>query len=267
MPKGAQEVVQARNLDPQVLHRQLSKACAAWPKSLAVFDTLHPILSSTAIPDPSAWLSGLITPTVHLLAVYHSSIPLRRSPSLQTAYQPRPLVLLQYLATSILNVHSLSHVIARRAARDRSRAPPLFGIQEAEEGVVQGLGANDPRGVVVECEMRRRSGRTVCIWFVLQDTAVLAGKRESFPGLELLDDHPLYRRPATNVIAGRSEHDESEHGEVSFSLSLTDGQRRERDGVVLPYFDAQGPGGAGEGGRILYDIGSEDDFDDEEDEI
>ena len=46
---------------------------------------------------------------------------------------------------------------------------------------------------------------------------------------------------------------------------------------MLPYFDAQKLGsgigaggdgeGVGEGGRILYDMGSEDDFDEEEDEI
>jgi elongator complex protein 5 len=51
---------------------------------------------------------------------------------------------------------------------------------------------------------------------------------------------------------------------------LTEKQRRDREGVVLPYFDAQKDGGGpGEGGRILYDMGEEDreDFDDEEDEI
>jgi elongator complex protein 5 len=37
--------------------------------------------------------------------------------------------------------------------------------------------------------------------------------------------------------------------------------------VVLPYFDAQQGNGPGEGGRILYDMGEEDDFDEEEDEI
>ena len=35
---------------------------------------------------------------------------------------------------------------------------------------------------------------------------------------------------------------------------------------MLPYFDAQSEEG-GVGGRILYDMGAEDDFDDEEDEI
>jgi elongator complex protein 5 len=60
--------------------------------------------------------------------------------------------------------------------------------------------------------------------------------------------------------------------ETTFNLGLTEKQRRDREGVVLPYFDAQREGGAagpGEGGRILYDMGAEDreDFDDEEDEI
>ena len=56
--------------------------------------------------------------------------------------------------------------------------------------------------------------------------------------------------------------------ETTFSLGLTAKQRRDRDAVVLPYFDAQTDvGSAGEGGRILYEMGREDDFDDEEDEI
>ena len=53
----------------------------------------------------------------------------------------------------------------------------------------------------------------------------------------------------------------------TFSLGLTEKQRRDREGVVLPYFDAQKDEGMGEGGRILYDMGIEDDFDEEEDEI
>jgi elongator complex protein 5 len=49
---------------------------------------------------------------------------------------------------------------------------------------------------------------------------------------------------------------------------LTEKQRRDREGVVLPYFDAQkGEWGTGEGGRILYEMDRVDDFDEEEDEI
>lgn len=92
-----------------------------------------------------------------------------------------------------------------------------------------------------------------------------AAKRDSPPQFKetaiLLDDHPLYRR--------EEEPDETENQEPdsTFDLGLTERQRREREGVVLPYFDAQKGGGPGEGGRILYDMGEEDDFDEEEDEI
>lgn len=89
-----------------------------------------------------------------------------------------------------------------------------------------------------------------------------------FPGITLLDEHSLYRarqdvKPARDGLA----EEESEHGEVSFHLGLTEKQRRDREGIVLPYHDAQNGEGVGDGGRILYDMGSEDDFDDEEDEI
>jgi elongator complex protein 5 len=52
---------------------------------------------------------------------------------------------------------------------------------------------------------------------------------------------------------------------LRLSWVLRTGRGRDREGVVLPYFDAQK--GGGEGGRILYDMGEEDDFDEEEDEI
>lgn len=55
--------------------------------------------------------------------------------------------------------------------------------------------------------------------------------------------------------------------DTTFNLGLTDKQRSDREGVVLPYFDAQREEGMGEGGRILYDMGEEDDFDEEEDEV
>lgn len=80
--------------------------------------------------------------------------------------------------------------------------------------------------------------------------------------VSLLEDHPLWKRPELESGAQAGE----ETGvDVTFELGLTERQRKDREGVVLPYFDAQK--GGGEGGRILYDMGVEDDFDEEEDEI
>lgn len=140
--------------------------------------------------------------------------------------------------------------------------------------MVRGLGGNDGRGIVVEMEYRRKSGRGVKEWVFLPlpisqsaSNTLLSISTARKPTsavretVVLLEDHPLYARPAEDVREGGDD------AETTFSLGLTEKQRRDREGIVLPYFDAQGDGSVGEGGRILYDMGEEDDFDDEEDEI
>ena len=187
----------------------------------------------------------------------------------QNAYAPAPLTLLKYLATTIFTTHSLHHVLARKAARERSLVEPTFGLEEGIEGVLQGLGANGSEGLVLEMEHRRKSGRGVREWYYLPlhssttstgvEAAASGKARES---VILLEDHPQYGKP-------RQRSESAGGGEVeagsTFELGLTEKQKLDREGVVLPYFDAQK--GGGEGGRILYDMGSEDDFDEEEDEI
>lgn len=118
-------------------------------------------------------------------------------------------------------------------------------------------------GVVIEMNLRRKSGRGVLETFVLSSSTASGS---SPPKIILLEDHPLYSSP---VISAGPDKEEGEDGGGTFSLELTEKQRRDREGVVLPYFDAQNEGGVGEGGRILYEMGEEDreDFDDEEDEI
>jgi elongator complex protein 5 len=127
---------------------------------------------------------------------------------------------------------------------------------------------------VVEMEHRRRSGRAVRDWFVVEHggaagrgrggggagvkAAVVGGAR----GVVRLEEHPEYPRPEAE--GGDAPQ---EAPETTFNLGLSDKERRDREGVRLPYLDAQNEGGIGEGGRILYDMGIEDDFDDEEDEI
>ncbi len=158
-------------------------------------------------------------------------------------------------------------MLARKAAADKSLAEPVFGLAEEVEGVVKGLGGNDRKGVVVEMEYRRKSGRAIGEWFFLPTlgfTSLDGGAAKMVKErVVLLEDHPLYRRlPAEYDAAG-----EDEGGvDTTFNLGLTEKQRRDREGVVLPYLDAQKEEG-GVGGRILYDMGEEDDFDEEEDEI
>jgi len=210
-----------------------------------------------------------------LVAVYHSDVPITPASSLyQThAYSPSPLSLLSYLATTIIRTHSLSILLTEKAARSRSLAAPAFGLSEETEGVIIGLKPKawnsrnlkpDERGMVLELEHRRKSGRGVLEWYFLPNALKPSqnlGPQAFREVVTLLDDHPLFRR------VEEEDNPEQELSGMTFELGLTDRQRQEREGVVLPYFDAQKSGGGGEGGRILYNMGVEDDFDEEEDEI
>jgi len=221
----------------------------------------------------TAFLSSLLQPPkqnsqlqISVVAVHHTDVPFDKSTS---SYAPTPFSLLSYLATTVITVHSLPILLAEKAARDRSQAMPLFGLSEESEGVLIGLASKgnilqpEDRGLVLEVEHRRRSGRGVLEWYFLpvvtkQEPTNTQVFREI---VTLLDDHPHFRKQREEQIP------DQELTGMTFELGLTNRQRQEREGVVLPYFDAQKTGGGGEGGRILYDMGVEDDFDEEEDDI
>jgi elongator complex protein 5 len=114
-------------------------------------------------------------------------------------------------------------------------------------------------------ELRRKSGRGVVEDFVLLD--VLSSSANGGAQIVLLDEHPLYAPEIVSADQGGGAGGGEEVEEGTFSLQLTEKQKRDREGVVLPYFDAQK--GGGEGGRILYEMSEVDreDFDEEEDEI
>lgn len=211
--------------------------------------------------------------------------------SFTSSYAPHPLAVLTHLATAVLRASNLHHAIERQRARNRSQAEPGFGLDEGKEGVLVGLGlrggsrktaaaaGGNDAGLVLEMELRRRSGRAVAETFVLVPSLLhptktqtqTTSKRppEASPSkLYLLSDHPAFLDPAAAAAGAQGNGEEGEEGpESTFNLGLTEKQRRDREGIVLPYFDAQTEIGAGEGGRILYEMGREDDFDDEEDEI
>ncbi|KAK4177213.1 Elongator complex protein 5 [Triangularia setosa] len=243
-------------------------------KNLLIFDTLSPLLSPpNNISLLPSLLQSVIPPlTTSCLLVYHLDIPLL-SPQSPSPYTPSPLSILSHLSTSILTLHPLSQTLACKAARDKSLPEPVFGLHEPREGVLVGLHSlphstsqtQTKQGVVINMELRRKSGRVVQEKFVLFPASPSEGQVTGVNGvvgaLMLLSDHPAFS--ANNVDGGEEEQEM----QATFNLGLTEKQRRDREGVVLPYFDAQTEVGGGEGGRILYDMGREDDFDEEEDEI
>ncbi|TVY36742.1 Elongator complex protein [Lachnellula occidentalis] len=260
-------------------------------ETLIIIDTLTNLATTHPAHLP-AFLSSLLTsPATSLLAILHTDIPLPRP---RPPYAADALTTLTYLATAILTVSSFAHVLQRKRARDRSVQEPVFGLWEKREGVLVGMrGEGETGGVVVRMEVRRRSGRGVLEDFVLlppspppsplsspplpQIQPPNLNTKDKLSTVLLLDEHPLYT--STPLISQSTQsttnpnaatEGETDDVETTFSLGLTDKQKRDREAVVLPYFDAQKEGGGNmEGGRILYDMGAEDreDFDDEEDEI
>lgn len=240
-------------------------------ENLVIVDSLHDLLNDKKI-DMSA-LFNLVAMKYKstLIGVWHQDLIPNHDPN--DAYAPQPIELVRYMATAIITCKSFAHELASKAAKERSLLEPTHGLLQSAEGVVQSLGANDYRGIVLEAEFRRQSGREESGTYFLRP-ALIDDYQVPAPGatfgvlkqefITLLDLVPAY---ASKEIMAKANTDTDEL-QSTFNLGLTDKQKEARDGVVLPYFDAQKTlGDAGDGGRILYDMGAEDDFDEEEDEI
>ncbi|MCJ1312049.1 hypothetical protein MMC25_005723 [Agyrium rufum] len=279
-PAGVDAFIKGRRKAPDVLRQEIGAALSTTaPKALLILDTLHPAAVDPAHQLPTSLfpLISTVKCSVSILATYHVDVPVPHDLlSQSSAYSPSPLTLLSYVATTILTVHSFYQVLAKKRARDRSLAEPVFGLDEEIEGVLMALPSEDAeerRGLVIEMEHRRKSGRPLSEWYHLEldvgsQKAVQAfrpSKNASSSRMILLDDHPLYR-PQLKGLESLADNQGTGLEGPTFSLDLSDKERRDREGVILPYFDAQ-TGEGGVGGRILYDMGAEDDFDEEEDEI
>ncbi|KAF2826169.1 hypothetical protein CC86DRAFT_350658 [Ophiobolus disseminans] len=248
---------------------QLTRAMDEAKESLVIVDSLYELLQIEGI-DMSALfnlVAGKFAST--LVGVYHQDmLPAQDA---QNPYAPQTLDLLKYLATSIVICKSFAHVLAAKVARERSLAEPTYGLLQGAEGVVECLDANDHRGIVLEAEFRRKSGRPESEVYFLR-TAHPSDYNVPVPGMifgtlkqefvALLEQVPAYGNSGVLALINLAADDI----ESTFNLGLTEKQKQAREGVVLPYTDAQ-KGEGGEGGRILYDMGVEDDFDEEEDEI
>lgn len=125
--------------------------------------------------------------------------------------------------------------------------------------------------IVLVLELRRKSGRGTRETFIYTPPShhTTSPTTKDIGSIQLLDEHPAFAVPDISDGSTGKEEEEGIEGDVTFSLGLTEKQKRDRENVVLPYFDAQKEGGIGSGGKILYEMGAEDreDFDDEEDEI
>ncbi|EPS40698.1 hypothetical protein H072_5425 [Dactylellina haptotyla CBS 200.50] len=282
-PKDVSKVIKARGESLDALQKKIIAATSSDKpteatkgiQNLVVIDSTNSLVSLSSEGGSknsislAYFLSSLLTPSVSILATYHTDIPRIETSTTGNAYSPDPIELLKYLCTTLITVYSASHIFAQKRALDKSLPPPSFGLDEGVEGSFTSLGANtgwcDSCGpkersgaLIYELEHRRMSGRATAEWFFL----MCHPSKKTKEKLILLEDHPAYNLSIEPPTQDASIDD----SDLTFSLGLTAKQKVDRDGVVLPYFDAQNEEG-GSGGRILYVPGREDDWDDEEDEI
>jgi elongator complex protein 5 len=264
-------LIHAHGLTGNEIVLELHKAMSDAKESLVIVDSLYDLINDKEVNMGKLFDLVAMKFASNLVGVYHQDILPPQDAHL--SYAPAPLELIKYMATSVIVCKSLAHVLAVKAAKERSLPEPTHGLLQGAEGIVQCLDANDHRGIVLEAEFRRKSGRSEGETYFLRpgrpsdynpptyDSVTPTGQlKEEF--VELLINVPAYAsQEIMNYI-----HTAADDIESTFNLGLTDKQKQAREGVVLPYFDAQ-KGEGGEGGRILYDMGVEDDFDEEEDEI
>ncbi|KAK6361975.1 hypothetical protein TWF730_005680 [Orbilia blumenaviensis] len=295
-PKDVNKVIKARGKSLDALQKELITATTTTTSSaggqqqqpdpskvqnMIIIDSTNHLISLSSAGEAgsktnmslSFFLSSILAPSVTVIAAYHTDVPrISQSHTGVNAYTPDPLDLLKYLCTTLVTVYSPGHIFAQKRALDKSLPPPNFGLEEGTEGSLASLGSNTgwcetcgtnekSRGLIYELEHRRMSGRAMSEWFFL---LCHAPSKKSKERLILLEDHPAYN-PTIELPTSKNEG-AVEDSDLTFSLGLTAKQKSDREGVVLPYFDAQSEEG-GTGGRILYVPGREDDWDDEEDEI
>ncbi|KAL6707090.1 hypothetical protein ACN47E_004842 [Coniothyrium glycines] len=258
------------NQNGEQILKDLRKKMEGAKESLVIVDSLYELLNDKLVDMGALFNLVAMEFASTLVGVYHQDM--LPSQDAHNAYAPQPLDLFKYMATTVINCKSFAHVLAAKAAKERSLPEPTHGLLQGAEGIVQCLDANDHRGIVLEAEFRRKSGRPESETYFLRAVRssdynipisgmALGTLKQEY--LILLDQVPAYSSKEVKELVNAA----GDEIQSTFNLGLTEKQKQAREGVVLPYFDAQKGEGAGEGGRILYDMGEEDDFDEEEDEI
>nr|OQO30315.1 hypothetical protein B0A51_02403 [Rachicladosporium sp. CCFEE 5018] len=259
---GEDEIILAYTQSVQAWQAQVKAAISRVKKdsrAILLIDSLNEFCHAAGSKVPQILLSWA-SPLLRIIGVYHTDVPLHESFN-PSPYMVSALATLKYISTTTFTCRSLFQTLEELEAQAYSRAKPAFGLDEGIEGVLQSLGSDKTEGMVVEMEHKRKSGNVVSEVYVFPRRSTNDQGRIITLSEYLELHHTSFASPAPGSAA-------AEGGDLgsTMHLGLTEQQRRDREGVVLPHFDAQKVEG-GQGGKILYDMGAEDDFDEEEDEI
>lgn len=250
MEGEADQLPKVKGVD-QIL-REISHLTSGKDRILLSIRDLNDFLASNAAHLPT-FLSSLIAMApgrICVCSIYHSDIPLVSYPT----HLPTPDTLLTYLATTIISVQSLNHVLLNLDAQRRSRTSKI-DLDLENRDIFTVLGSNDVISYL-SLEHRRKSGRGVT------ETSLYNAQSHCI----------LHTTDIKGLESSVEKETQEELGEdvLGFKIDLSDRQKIDRDGVVLPHFSAQQEATtddhvkAQKAGTIYYEPDSGDDFDAED---
>ncbi|ODQ80762.1 hypothetical protein BABINDRAFT_7457 [Babjeviella inositovora NRRL Y-12698] len=232
-PIYATQFVQCDSLSSQAIIERVhallppSAPSAASTKSLVIIDSLNYIASE----ELSGFISGLMTPTIVLVGVFHSNVPRLESPI--TNY-PQPAEFLTYIASAIFEVQPL----VTDSSIDGETLE--YAVENLRLPIKAGLNGAVFKLVLVS---RRKSGRSLTYKFVVNTATHEVEILQEQDEVAANDDEALLKDLTT------------------FNLTTNKKQQLAKDQVELPFLEAQnfGPGGA-----IVYEFEKDDDYDEED---
>lgn len=178
-------------------------------------------------PNAAIKIQQCIKPGVSVIGVFHIDEQLKPSND-HKLYAPQGLLLLEYMATSILRIQP------SRDAQQRLLDNPLSGWNDFSGSLF------NTTSFRVDIEHRRKTGRSLSGSFMI-DSRTHAVKY---------------------LTSQRLKEEEIPENLTTFNLALSEKQKQDKEKVELPFMDAQQ--GPGQGGAIVYQFEKDDDYDEED---
>ncbi|KAG5518626.1 hypothetical protein PMAC_002595 [Pneumocystis sp. 'macacae'] len=196
-------------------------------------------------PNISEIISSILSLHISktLIQIYHSSINLPKS---YPTYIPSPSELFSYISTTIISVHSLSHELSIRNAKNKALTAPIEN-DSFIEGTIVPLDSNDESRIIINTEHRRKSGRSI------NEKSILTIKTGTIISITDLKEFKE---------TGHIKDKTNENLNINFELTLTDKQKKQKEKLTLPYFKSQIV--INQESSIYYSPDPEDDIDEED---
>lgn len=231
-------VIDANKVSLEKIPLLLKEKLSDGQKNVVFIDSLNQI----PLDILSEFLISLLTPNATLVGIYNTSLvhngDYARGKAVSSSY-PNPLTLLSFFSTSKIKLVPAQKLSPQELEQQENELDLLIPPLACNKAVFN-----------AELEHRRKSGRAMRASYKID-----AGKHS----IEYFVEKDAEAQDAP------IEDPSALQGLATFNLSMTEEQKRAKEGVPLPFLQAQEVGnGGGSGGAIIYQFEKDDDYDEED---